>query len=71
VTAGGCGRDRFKAGVNLRHGKLFEFRAFTLQEDGFDTGTYICVPQADVGDGVVTACFIAVQKFLHRAFTGV
>jgi hypothetical protein len=51
---------------------LFEIRAFTLQEDGFDAGhVHLRFRWQMFGNVVVIARFIAIQKFLHRAFTGV
>ena len=56
----------------MRRGKLFEVRVFTLQEDGFDTGhIHLRFGGQMFGNGVVTARLIAIQKFLHRALTGV
>jgi len=62
----------FNGLLTLRCGKLFEFRAFTLQRMASNAGhIHLRFRRQMFSDGVVTARFITIQKFLHRAFTGV
>ena len=56
----------------LRRGKLFQLRAFTLQEDGFDPWHIhlrFCGQMS--GNVVVTSRFAAIHQLLHGAFSRV
>jgi hypothetical protein len=57
---------------HLRRGKLFQLRAFALQDDGFDPWHIhlrFCGQMS--GNAVVTSRFAAIHQLLHGAFSRV